>query len=309
MKTKIFSVSLFLICAVIFGIYSFFIIWKNQTTVVTIKEIPLKKIENSPQNTSDTWPIIEQEPIVLKKNTDTEVKKDEFSGKYKLFQSFVLHDSWQTNMVRSAFTNTWGEENITILKSGETKVTYPKGSYKPSSSPRWWAGFIYHTGVKRSEATLSYDITLKENFDFVKGGKLPGLCSGNCFRSDATSEEWFSLNFIWKQGGELYTVSKWPNGTTTYGNEAEKIFTLEAGKKYNIRFSIELNTPWKSDGVLKVYVNNTEIYSHNTMLLRNSENITIDALLFSTFFGGSDKSWATPVDTAITFNNFQIDGK
>ena len=58
---------------------------------------------------------------------------------------------------------------------------YPKGSFKPSATPKGGISF-YAPGPKNvdlttaAEATLSYSVLFEEGFDFVKGGKLPGLC-------------------------------------------------------------------------------------------------------------------------------------
>lgn len=71
-------------------------------------------------------------------------------------------------MTRESFTNTWGEENIEVLEDGRVQVLYPQGSYKPSVFPRGGAGFIYAIGEKYDELNLSYEITLAENFNFVK---------------------------------------------------------------------------------------------------------------------------------------------
>ena len=58
---------------------------------------------------------------------------------------------------------------------------YPKGSFKPSATPRGGISF-YAPGPEdvdlttAAEATLSYSVLFEDGFDFVKGGKLPGLC-------------------------------------------------------------------------------------------------------------------------------------
>lgn len=58
---------------------------------------------------------------------------------------------------------------------------YPKGSYKPSASPRGGLS-IYAPGPKSvdlstaKEATLGYSVMFPVGFKFQKGGKLPGFC-------------------------------------------------------------------------------------------------------------------------------------
>ena len=61
------------------------------------------------------------------------------------------------------------------------KANYPKGSYTPSHSPLGGFSF-YALGPDNfslddaKEATLSYSVYFDEDFDFNKGGKLPGIC-------------------------------------------------------------------------------------------------------------------------------------
>lgn len=63
--------------------------------------------------------------------------------------------------------------------------------------------------IQRDELTLKYDIKMKENYEFVKGGKLPGLfggatsCSGGANAADLGC---FSTRLMWRRDGdaELY---------------------------------------------------------------------------------------------------------
>lgn len=71
------------------------------------------------------------------------------------------------------------------------KAHYPKGSYKPSVDPCGGVSF-YAPGptsvdlTTAKEALFSYSVYFPQGFDFVKGGKLPGLCEHLftlCYRS------------------------------------------------------------------------------------------------------------------------------
>ena len=57
------------------------------------------------------------------------------------------------------------------------RVEYPKGSFKPSARPVGGTGF-YAQPINLKNATFvsfSYQVFFPENFNFVRGGKLPGL--------------------------------------------------------------------------------------------------------------------------------------
>jgi len=48
------------------------------------------------------------------------------------------------------------------------------------------------------------------------------------------------------------------------------------------------------------------VYRNSSMIYRTSSKLKIASILFSTFFGWWDPSWATPVDTNIIFKDFEI---
>lgn len=231
-------------------------------------------------------------------------------GKYWLFQSFFTDESWGNNMTRWSFTNTWWEENIEVLENTNVKVTYPKGSYKPSESPRWGAGFIYWMNQNFEELKLSYNITLAENFNFVKWGKLPGICWGDCSRWSEDASDGFSVHFVWKKDGYLDSVISSHSSLSLYGDQTGKqYFKMSPWGSYNLNQYIKLNTPWKKDGVIVISIDGQEVFRSENEDLRNKSDILMDSVLFSSFFSGWDSSWATPVDTSIIFSNFKIDGK
>lgn len=224
------------------------------------------------------------------------------TGKYKKFQSFLLDTSWQENMKNKAFSNIWWEENIFPIWEKSVKVTYPKGSYKPSASPRGGAGFIYNLGANYEEISLSYEIEFADNFEFVKWGKLPGLCGGSCPRGTEKGEG-ISVNLWWNKEENLEISIMWSEGKVLLDEALSKV---EAWEKYTINLWVKMNTPWASDGSIIIDINGENILEENTMILRNKKEVVVDSLFFSTFFGGSDASWATPVDTSIVFSNFKI---
>jgi len=64
------------------------------------------------------------------------------------------------------------------------EAVFPEGSYIPSKEPAGGLSF-YAAGpadvdlTTAKEATLGYSVFFPEDFDFVKGGKLPGLCKSD----------------------------------------------------------------------------------------------------------------------------------
>ncbi len=84
------------------------------------------------------------------------------------------------------------------------------------------------------------------------------------------------------------------------------MFQFQTNTTYNIAQEIILNTPGKENGVLRVYVDEVMVYENPNIIFRKSKDISADKVIFSTFFGGGDDSWATPVGTSISFSDFEL---
>lgn len=72
------------------------------------------------------------------------------------------------------------------------QITYPKGSINPGNKPQGGAEFYAEPLDLRSvtNTTLRYSVYFPHDFDFVKGGKLPGLYGGHkgCSGGNAAKE-------------------------------------------------------------------------------------------------------------------------
>jgi len=68
-----------------------------------------------------------------------------------------------------------------------------------------------------------------------------------------------------------------------------------------------LNEPAGSqNGQLQVYMNGYQAITMDNIPYRTTGMVGFQGLMFSSFFGGSDPSYATPVDTNIFFKNLQL---
>jgi len=98
--------------------------------------------------------------------------------------------------------------------SNETSVLqlfYPQDSINPGNNPEGGADF-YATPLDLTNArnvTLAYSVFFPVDFDWVKGGKLPGLYGGHigCSGGDKALD-CFSTRLMWRQNGagEVYLV-------------------------------------------------------------------------------------------------------
>lgn len=187
------------------------------------------------------------------------------------------------------------------------KVLYPKGSNSPSNSPRGGAGFIYNLPTSHDKISMSYTIKFEDGFDFVKGGKLPGLCGGNCSRGASTpTTGGFSVRFAWKKNGYLDVMTFVPNTVKPGNYTGVKLPKLEPGKIYVLTQQIVLNDIGKQNGYLAVLLDGKKVYEKSDVTFRVSPSVHIDSFLFSTFFGGSNDTYSATKDEYAYFGKFKI---
>lgn len=209
-----------------------------------------------------------------------------------------------------------GLENIELLKNIQSgiRVHYPEGSYDPGTMIREkkkLGGSIFTIKNKKiSECLyLSYRFDFAPNFEFKNGGKLPGLYGGQTISGGkrANGYNGFTVRLTWDKDGKGSIYAYTPKNESTYGSRlgSEK-WPLTRTESNKITMYIQLNDINKSNGTLKVWHNNRKVVDIGDITFRNTESLKIDGVIFSTFFGGSNESYATPVDTYIDFYDMKI---
>lgn len=130
-------------------------------------------------------------------------------------------------------------EPSTYLKfNGKSAIQahHPKGSYNPSASPKGGLSF-YAPGPASvdistaKEATFGYSVMFPEGFEFVKGGKLPGICTFPFFNC----------------GPSMYLRVYKPDG----GNDDKVALYCSGGRRDTACFSARLM--WRSEGDGELY--------------------------------------------------------
>lgn len=101
--------------------------------------------------------------------------------------------------------------SIPESESSVMQLLYPANSIDPANKPQGGAEF-YASPIDLSDArnvTMGYSVFFPENFDWVLGGKLPGLYGGHTGCSGGNAAlDCFSTRLMWRQdgAGELYLV-------------------------------------------------------------------------------------------------------
>ena len=194
------------------------------------------------------------------------------------------------------------------------RVDYPKGGVGTKAS-----GIQFKQRVTEgSKYELTYDIKFRDGFTFVKGGKLPGMCGGECYTGGKAAQarencDGWSARYMWREDGKgiAYLYSCGASPEDTYAENipmmlGDKQLKFEENTKYTVKQRIELNTGRNQNGVLKVWVNGKVVIDKKNVLYAQAGKAPVDTFYFSTFFGGSSQEWAPKKDVQIDYDNFKI---
>lgn len=196
------------------------------------------------------------------------------------------------------------------------RVRYYKGGASPSASRR--------VGVKEGGAQLlgqlpggssdrlflRYFVRFPSDFDFVKGGKLPGFYGGTNISGGniPNGSDGFSTRFMWRSEGQGEVYAYLPSSTKFGTSLGRGSFRFVPGKWHCIEQELNLNTPGQPDGQVRVWLDSEPVFEQAQLFFRSVGELRIEGVFFSTFFGGGDPSWAPPRDTHADFAAFATNG-
>lgn len=227
----------------------------------------------------------------------------------------------------------YGDNNWNIVDNNTASVVYPAKSANPSSDTQGGFNFYVspHGVFPAQEVYLSYQVKFTGDdslnrkmlatgdFDWVKGGMLPGLWIGRMGALDTNYiEDGASCRIMWRKNGmaeaylyvdtqtpEFYKLPGYfnnkPYGESMYRGFAE--FVL--GNWNTVVLRIKLNTVGQNDGILQISINNRTL-TYDKMNWRSSESVSINGIVMHSFFGGSDDSWATSKEQKVLFSKFTV---
>ena len=165
----------------------------------------------------------------------------------------------------------------------------------------------------QEEVFFKYDVLFEEGFEWVKGGKLPGLFGGprtvhatGCVVQPLNA---WSVRLMWARNASiqlyLYDQSRrWlhtPCGTALNTHRP----VLQIGTWMTFTIHVKLNSgAGKSDGLVALYIDGIQTLKMDQVQLRGvNGSATIDWALFSLFYGGHDSTWSPSKTTYIQFRN------
>lgn len=189
------------------------------------------------------------------------------------------------------------------------RILYPQGGQQSNGSGAQW--FIDLNGGYQ-ELYFSYWIRFDEDFDFVLGGKLPGLGGGVSF-ADRTHE--WSGRLMWRENGKaefyLHTpaANEYNPGTRFWWNTEGFQARFIPGRWHHIEMHYRLNTPGQFDGLMEGWFDGVKAASYPAFYFRDTPTSSAQLawVFFSTFFGGSSSDvWQASKDEHANFDEFIV---
>ncbi len=207
------------------------------------------------------------------------------------------------------------------------QVSYPKGIIQEKKT-HWHLKFDQTDAV-----TLAYQVMFPVEFDFVRGGKLPGLYGGSAPRGGQSTNtgDGFSIRIMWRELGVLCSYlyhkdkdpeAKWGKDYffmntenknvpieksvwKTMNTKFEDRMYITPGIWHTIKIYIKMNTPGKEDGEMICSLDGKEAVNVH-LSFRKDLSFGIDTFAFTSFFGGNDLTWAPTKDEVVYFKDFTI---
>ncbi|WBA10849.1 polysaccharide lyase [Salinivibrio kushneri] len=214
---------------------------------------------------------------------------------------------------KETFDGSLSEFAMDLLDKELVERTHTRGANNSTGIQVHYEG--YERGSRRvldkqdlppaSGYTLSFNVEFCEDFQFVRGGKLHGLGPLRAITGgrEMTDEGW-SVRLSFGATGTLSTYIYHQDIPGTYGDSWRvPNFTFTPGQYYHLQLVVQVNQPASaSNGVVEVWIDDEQRMVVDNLRLRASDGTDsyIQHLLFSTFHGGSDETWA-PKDEAGNF--------
>jgi hypothetical protein len=257
-----------------------------------------------------------------------------FTGNHPYTKDYVKSDWAPTTFVDGYWgdQSTEGDNNERAsVVDGSLRLLLPEGCIKKECAMQIKSGLP----ESLESATLRYSMRFSKDFDWVKGGKLPGLCGAKCLTGCkvVTGDDGWSMRSMWRpcvwpptphappcEGGKLaaylYHADKVHNcgDDVSYVGEGDELFRPMPEEWIDVTVFVAMNTAgprggsggYENDGVVRVWADGELVVEREDLAWRSYDDIGIDTFYLSVFYGGGQPDWAPPKDNSIDFSGFEI---
>ncbi len=226
-----------------------------------------------------------------------------------------------TTLFAENFQGSAGVDHLAVNSSSRRYVSVrsgcgPDGSrclqvaYAPSSqgSPRIVGS--PRLSQRTKDATVRYRVKFRSDFQFVKGGKLPGLgAMESTTGCQAPERDAWSSRVMWRANGvpELYVYDQDPSNRCGESYPASNA-RFTPGKWHDVAMYVRVNDSGRSNGYASLHVDGRKVAEARNLRLCTdcTTNAQVNRFLFHTFYGGSSSDWAPSTTTYASFDNIRV---
>lgn len=189
------------------------------------------------------------------------------------------------------------------------RIHYPEGGVGTKEGGAQWKAPL---SADHDELYLAYRVRFAPGFDFVLGGKLPGLVGGSAPTGCSDDTTGFSARSMWRVDGLGVQYMYYPEKMNNCGDDFDYSLggepaLFQPGVWHTLEHHLVMNTPGVADGHLQAWLDGQLVLDVPNFLFRpEGGDFAIDTLYFSTFFGGSGDEWAPTKDEIVDFDDFVV---
>ncbi len=209
-----------------------------------------------------------------------------------------------------------GLNNVSIVGKQEARnaqgqalrINIPKGA-SGCVNEKDCANWKPHIGAQLDSLYYSYWVKFPDNFDFVRGGKLPGIGSAEprVGGDKPNGRDGWSVRTMWEKDGKLGQYVYHPAQPKNFGDFFPwDTPPLETEKWHQIKTFVRLNTPGKRDGIITTWLNGKQVLDKRDLRFRIGADLKIERFLFAVFFGGTGAEWAPKRDMLLYLDDFTL---
>ncbi len=159
------------------------------------------------------------------------------------------------------------------------------------------------------ELWLSYRVKFEPGWEFVQGGKLPGLAGGRYASggSGADGSDGFSARLMWRPDQKLVVYAYHPDRPTRFGEDFPLCGNVPVGAWFSVTQHVVLNSgPDAFDGVVEVWIDGEKRQSRSDVRWRIDGSFGVDQFVYSSFYGGDTSDWSPSTTTYAQFGAFKV---
>ncbi|WOO41555.1 polysaccharide lyase [Rubellicoccus peritrichatus] len=206
---------------------------------------------------------------------------------------------------------------IQINNVGQLRFHMPQGKVGIFETGGSFLSRLTPKNAFNLEYRVKFDGGGGRDYDWTRGGKLPGLGGGVVYSggNPATAGDGFSVRLQFSDGGSTGVPGQgyispyvyYKDQPNQYGDGFGQYIPIADNVWNTIKVYVKVNTGSNANGVLAIYLNGALVF-YKSDLRYVTNGTKVDMLYFSCFHGGTGAAWTPSQNQDVLFDNVMIRG-